>query len=83
MTIHRSTGPVKLYANVPSRTRNGVDHTVTYIRVPGITERWNCTCEDQLFNRTAKRQHCQHIKQVKSKGEILPNGRPVLAAFAA
>jgi hypothetical protein len=74
--------PVKLYANVPSRSRPGKFHTVTYIRKPGVTERWFCTCEDQVFVRTSKRQHCDHIKKVKSTGEMLPNGRPVLVTFA-
>jgi hypothetical protein len=57
-------GPVKLYAHVPSRTKSGIFHTVTYIRKPGM-ERWTCTCEYQTFVRNAKRRHCDHIKDVR------------------
>ena len=71
--IHKSAdkkSPVKLYANVPSRSRTGLNHVVTYIRKPGM-ERWTCTCEDQIFNKTVKSRHCDHIKLVRSQEAAL------------
>lgn len=83
INVRRSAGAIKLYANVPSRSRNYLNHLVTYFRQPGVAERWTCTCEDQAMNRTAKRQNCFHIKQVKSQGTVKANGRPILSTFAA
>lgn len=69
ITKTKSKGPVKLIAKVPSRSIPGTDHTVTFIRKPGM-ERWTCTCLDQNIIRVAKRQNCYHIKQVR-KSESL------------
>jgi len=67
ITIHKSksrTSPIKLYANVSSRSRTGLIHVVTYIRRPGMG-RWTCTCEDQNINNVVKGRHCFHIKRVR------------------
>lgn len=85
ITIKKSENrslPVKLYAKVPSRSRHGVNHTVTFIRSKGM-ERWTCSCEDQVITQTPKRRHCFHIKAVRKQTAL--NGqvgkRPILAVI--
>lgn len=75
---------VKLYANVPSRSRPGLQHTVTYMRKAGI-ERWTCTCEDQNIKKIAARKNCTHIRQVKSQLSVtaeISGSRPILSTVA-
>jgi hypothetical protein len=69
LNIERTRGTalgIKIYCLVNSATRPGLKHIVAFIRKPGM-ERWSCTCEDQLFDKTAKRRHCTHIKQVREQ----------------
>lgn len=69
LKIRRSkirSGSVKLYARVASRTRQGVDHAVGYIRSKNFRG-WLCDCEDFFFTQKAKNRNCDHIREVRTK----------------
>jgi hypothetical protein len=66
-TIKRSTkrsGRIKVYATVPSRTREGVEHKVVYIRSKNFRG-CLCDCESFMFDKAAKNRNCEHIRNLR------------------
>lgn len=60
----RQTNPVRIYAEVPSSSRRGLKHIVTFLRREGM-KRWSCTCESFIFYFFARRRQCAHIHKIR------------------
>lgn len=66
--------PVKFSLRVPSESRKGLAHTVSFEQ-DGRRRSWDCTCEDRIFND----HECKHIKgtrkfltQVRASIRVVP-----------
>lgn len=68
-TITRTSnkhGRVKVYAKVQSNSREGVEHTVVYIRSKNFRG-CLCNCESFLFDKAGKNRNCSHIRNLRQE----------------